>query len=52
MEDLTLSRDGEECDAGNKNGAYDSGCSTECNFCGYCGDAIVDDEAGETCDLG
>ncbi|KAK3367932.1 hypothetical protein B0H63DRAFT_529636 [Podospora didyma] len=41
---------GEECDAGPKNGAHNSGCSTNCTLCGYCGDGIVDD--GEQCDLG
>lgn len=52
MRRLIANRDGEECDAGNKNGAYDSGCSTKCQVCGYCGDGIVDEDAGETCDLG
>ncbi len=49
---LIFCREGEECDAGSQNGAYNSGCTKDCKLCGYCGDGIVDDAAGEQCDLG
>lgn len=47
-----IKEEGEECDAGGANGAYSSGCTEKCKLCGYCGDKIVDDAAGEQCDLG
>lgn len=50
--DTNLFREGEECDAGSQNGAYNSGCTKDCKLCGYCGDGTVDDAAGEQCDLG
>jgi hypothetical protein len=31
-------------------GAYNSGCTEDCKLCGYCGDGIIDDAAGETCE--
>ena len=34
-----------------RNGAYNSGCSSDCTICGYCGDGIVD-KPQEQCDLG
>jgi hypothetical protein len=41
----------EECDLGPVlNGAYNSGCSSDCKWCGYCGDGVVDHGAGEECD--
>lgn len=43
----------EECDEGpnNADGVY-GGCTTECKFGPFCGDGIVDEEAGEECDEG
>ena len=38
-----------KCDAGPLNGVYGSGCSKDCQLCGYCGDGKIDDEAGEQC---
>lgn len=47
----SVHRDGEECDAGNTNGKYNSGCTTDCKLCGYCGDGILDDASGEQVSL-
>jgi hypothetical protein len=47
----SVHRDGEECDAGNANGKYNSGCTTDCKLCGYCGDGILDDASGEQVSL-
>ncbi len=41
---------GESCDLGKLNGAYNSGCSSDCTSVPICGNGIV--ESGEFCDAG
>jgi fibro-slime domain-containing protein len=43
---------GETCDEGELNGLPGSTCTENCGVPGYCGDAIVQPELGEECDLG
>jgi len=42
---------GEECDdgEGSNTGLY-SGCNSDCSLAGFCGDDLIDDAEGETCD--
>jgi hypothetical protein len=49
MRELRRYADIVKCDAGPLNGVYGSGCSKDCQLCGYCGDGKIDDEAGEEC---
>lgn len=42
----------EACDDGPMNGAVYDGCTTDCRFTPFCGDAIVQSEHGEICDDG
>jgi fibro-slime domain-containing protein len=42
----------EACDEGSDNGAEYEGCDSECQLTPYCGDGIVQEEFGETCDDG
>ena len=42
---------GEECDEGqgSNTGLY-SGCNNDCSLAAFCGDSVIDDAEGETCD--
>jgi len=42
----------EGCDDGEDNGAEYNGCDADCNLTPFCGDGIVQEDFGETCDDG